>query len=42
MQSVLKDVIRYTHDLGEFEAFKMIVDKDGNGKVKSSSKIVTF
>lgn len=38
MQSVLKDVIRYTHDLGEFEAFKVIVDKEGNGKVKSSSK----
>ena len=38
MQNVLKDVIRYTHDLGEFEAFKVIVDKDGNAKIKSSSK----
>lgn len=38
MQNVLKDVIRFTHELGEFDAFKVIVDKDGNGKVKSSSK----
>lgn len=38
MQHVLKDVIKFTHELGEFDAFKVIVDKDGNGKVKSSSK----
>lgn len=38
MQKVLSDIIRYTHDLGEFETFKIVVDKDGKGKVKSSSK----
>lgn len=38
MQNVLKDVIRFTHELGEFDAFKVIVDNEGNGKVKSSSK----
>lgn len=38
MQNILTDVIRYTHDLGEFEAFKVIVAEDGSAKVKSSSK----
>ena len=41
MKNVLKDVIRHTHDLGEFEAFKLIVTNEGTGTIKASSKDVS-
>ena len=38
MQHILKDIIKYTHGLGEFDAFKIMVKHDGRAMVKSSSK----
>lgn len=39
MKQELRDVVRFTHELGgEFEAFKVLVKKDGTAEVKSSSK----
>lgn len=37
MREVLQDIIRYTHDLGDFDAFKLITDTDGSSVVKTSS-----
>lgn len=38
MHKILKDIIKYTHGLGEFDAFKVMVKHDGRAMVKSSSK----
>lgn len=38
MKEILKDVIRHTHDLGDFEAFKLVVNEEGVAQVKTSSK----
>lgn len=38
MQHILKDIIKYTHGLGEFDAFKIMVKHDGRAMVKSTSK----
>lgn len=39
MKHILTDAIAYTHGLGEFESFKIIIDNtDGSATIKSSSK----
>ncbi|ASV44193.1 hypothetical protein PBI_SCTP2_178 [Salicola phage SCTP-2] len=41
MKEILKDVIRHTHELGDFEAFKLVVNNEGVAQVKTSSKDFT-
>lgn len=38
MQTILKDLLKYTHGLGEVEAFKIITEKDGVSRMKATSK----
>lgn len=38
MKELFEDIIRRTHDLGDFEAFKLVVDNQGQAMVKTSSK----
>lgn len=38
MQKILKDLLKYTHGLGEVEAFKIITKNDGSSIMKATSK----
>jgi hypothetical protein len=38
MKEILKDIIKYTHGIGEFDAFKVIVDNTGKSSVRAVSK----